>query len=57
MTHRPRQPKSVTRPNPAYVVPESQTHALHRRRSLDEQQRTFQSTYPTPHLLRRRPPG
>jgi hypothetical protein len=52
-----RESQNTNRPDPAAQVPEAQSRALHRRRSLDEQQRAFQGTYPPPHLFRRRPPG
>jgi hypothetical protein len=50
-------PPACDRPNPAASVPESQNRALDRRHSLAEQQRTFRGVYPSPHLLRRRPPA
>jgi hypothetical protein len=53
---RPR-PNPPERPDPAVTVPDDQTRALQRRQSLDDQQRTFQGSYPSPHLFRRRPPG
>jgi hypothetical protein len=52
-----RDPQNPTRSDPAAQVPEAQSRALHRRRSLDEQQRSFQAAYPAPYLFRRRPPG
>jgi hypothetical protein len=50
-------PRPDHRPESAESVIEAQTRALQRRQMLAEQQRTFQSTYPHPHLLRRRPPA
>ncbi len=52
--HRPKNPR---RPEPAVAISEPQSHALHRRQSLDQQQRGFQGAYPPPHLNRHRPPG
>jgi hypothetical protein len=56
--HDPRQrPSAGDRSTSTVTVPESQNRALDRRHSLAEQQRAYQGPYPSPYVLRRRPPG
>ena len=48
---------TIKRPDAASTVPAPLTRALVRRQALDEQQRTFQGSYPAPHFLRRKHNG
>ncbi len=55
--HDPRQQSSAgDRSTTPVSVLETQNRAVDRRHSLAEQQRTYQATYPSPYIFRRRPP-
>jgi hypothetical protein len=55
--HNPGQQQSAgDRPTTTISVLKSQNRAVDRRHSLAEQQRAYQATYPSPYILRRRPP-